>query len=334
MRGFLLSRSAAERNADFLERLRLPEHSGGDPIEPVLVPEGDSPPPLAPELMASIRGAFFETDYVNPTIPRRLLGISRRAPNLQWMHLGHAGTDDPVFQELMDRGVVVTNSSGVTAEPIAQSAMTAILLLNRGFHLWADAQRRHAWERVDAYLPRDLRGQTLVIVGLGSIGGHLARFARAFGMHVIGVRRRSAGGEDGVDEWASPDRLGEVLPRADVLALTVPLTEQTRGLIDAAALARLPRGAVLVNVSRGQVVDEEAVIHALASGQLGGAYLDVFEVEPLPADSPLWDMPNVILSPHDAGRSAGNQARVDAVFREEVQRWVLGQPSERLVLER
>src|SRR5690606_38554202 len=126
------------------------------------------------------------------------------------------------------------------AEPIAQSVMAGLLALNRGLPAWADAQRRHAWEPLDDRTSRDLAGQTITILGLGAIGGHVARFARAFGLHVVGIRRSPAGIEDGVDEWLPADRLAKVLPRTDVLVITLPLTSQTRGLLDAEMLDRLP----------------------------------------------------------------------------------------------
>src|SRR5690606_11763124 len=122
-----------------------------------------------------------------------------RSPNIEWLHIGHAGTDNPFFQEMLDRGITITNSSGATSEPIAQSVMAGLLALNRGLLLWREAQARHAWEQQREPLPPDLRGQTITVLGLGAIGGYVAQFARAFGMHVIGVRRSPAGPDDGVD---------------------------------------------------------------------------------------------------------------------------------------
>jgi phosphoglycerate dehydrogenase-like enzyme len=239
----------------------------------------------------------------------------------------------------MDRGVIVTNSAGVTAEPIAQSVLAGILALNRGLPHWLDAQRRHAWEPLHPGLPaeglpRELRGQTLTIFGLGNIGRFVAQFARPFGLHIVGVRRTPATAEDGVDEWLAPDRLAEVLPRTDILVLTAPLTVQTRGRFDAVTFDLLPRGALFVNVSRGELTDEDALAERLASGRLGGAYLDVFTQEPLPSESPFWALPNVIISPHESARSAGTQPRVDAIFEEELARWLHGEDSPRRVLER
>ena len=332
MRGMLLSEAMAQRHAALLERLGDPAASNGDPIAAVVIPAGESGI-LSEAELASIRAAFISSDVIaDSRLERRGFGTARRATNLEWLHIGFAGTDTPIFRELMERGVAITNSSGAAAEPIAQSAVAGMLALNRGFLRWLNLQRRHTWER-QKHSPPDLRGQTIVVLGLGSIGTHIAQFARVFGMHVIGVRRTPAGTDDGVDEWVAPDRLAEVLPRADWLAITVPLTAQTHHMIDAVALALLPPGAHVLNVARGSVIDELALIEALRSGQVAGAYLDVFEVEPLPESSPLWDMPNVILSPHDSNVSAGNAERFNAIFAEQLELWATGQPLTRIVRE-
>lgn len=332
MRGVLLSESMARRHAALLARLRDPADANGDPVEAVLIPEGESGI-LSEAELASIRAAFISSDVVeDPRRERRGFGTARRAPNLEWLHIGFAGTDTPIFRELMEKGVTVTNSSGAAAEPIAQTAIAGMLALNRGFPRWAELQRRHEWKRRQ-HAPLDLRGQTMVVLGLGAIGTQVARFAHAFGLHVIGVRRTPAVSADGIDEWAPPDRLHELLPRTDWLAITLPLTPQTHHLIDAAALALLPRGAHILNVGRGPIVDEAALVDALRTGHLGGAYLDVFEVEPLPETSPLWDLPNVIVTPHDSNVSEGNAARFDAIFAEQLERWAAGQPLTRVVHE-
>jgi len=322
--------------ADIADRLRAPLAAFAD-LEVLVAPEGEGAT-LSPRQMEAINAAFFNVAS-GPVAGRRVLGAARRAPNLRWLHMGHSGADDPIFQELMDRGVTVTNSAGVAAEPIAQTAMAGLLALNRGIPVWLEAQRRHSWEQSPRELPPEeqppvLSEQTLVILGLGAIGGYVARYARAFGMHVIGVRRSPATAEDGVDEWASPDRLAEVLPRANFLVSTIPLTNETRGMLDAEALDLLPRGVVFVNVSRGEIVDQDALIQRLASGRIASAYLDVTDPEPLPEDSSLWDLPNVIISPHDSARSAGTRALTDAIFLEEVGRWLRGEESPRLVRDR
>src|SRR5262249_32579993 len=156
----------------------------------------------------------------------------------------------------------------------------------------------------DSY-PTDLSEQTALVIGLGRIGSEIARLARAFRMHVIGVRRGPRRDDDPVDELHLPSALPALLPRADWLFLACPLTPEPRGLTDAAAIALRPKGAYVVTVARGKIVAESALLSALASGYLAGAYLDVFDTEPLPADSPLWDMPTVLVSPHNATISAG-----------------------------
>jgi len=334
----LLSRTIAERHSEALAALR--DASPEDPLEVLQLPE-EADSRLDEASLARIHAGYFSTDMTGAdgaserALSRKFLGSIRRAPNVRWLHLGHAGTDDPIFQELMGRGVAVSNSSGVTAEPIALSVIGGLLALHRGFPRWYDAQRRRAWEqlpRIEA--PPDLRGQTIVVVGLGAIGGHIARLSQALGLYVIGVRRREASAGDHVDRWVHPDQLKEVLPAANWLALTVPLTAATRHLIDRESLALLPTGAYVLNVARGAVVDEGAMIEELRSRRLGGAYLDVFETEPLPPESPIWDLPNVIVSPHDSSPSAGNSGRADALFLEELGRWLRGDPLQRLVQER
>jgi phosphoglycerate dehydrogenase-like enzyme len=222
-----------------------------------------------------------------------------------------AGVDHPAFQRLIARGIRMTTSSGSTAKPIAQSVIGGMLMLSRGFLPWAEAQRRHAWEPLRSEAtPPDLAGQTMTVVGLGAIGAEIARIARAIGLEVIGVRRSPWREGDPVDQVVPPSRLRELAARTDWLALACPLTDETRGLVSREVLAALPKGAHILNIARGEVVDEPALIEALQSGHLGGAYLDVFSKEPLAAESPFWDMPNVIISPHNSSASQGNQARV------------------------
>jgi phosphoglycerate dehydrogenase-like enzyme len=170
----------------------------------------------------------------------------------------------------------------------------------------------------------------MVIVGLGAIGSNIARLAKALDMRVIGIRR-SGGTADHVDVMAHPSELDKYLPSADWLALACPLTEETRGLIDARRLSLLPPRAHIVNVSRGAVIDEEAMIAELRSGRLGGAYLDVFTTEPLPPESPLWDMANVIVTPHNSSTSASNYERQAEIFLDNLERWARNEPLRNVV---
>ncbi|MBI2297317.1 MAG: D-2-hydroxyacid dehydrogenase [Betaproteobacteria bacterium] len=246
---------------------------------------------------------------------------------MKWLHVFNAGVDHPIYTEMLARGVRLTTSSGATAEPIAHTAVTALLMLARGFPRWIDGQRRRAWNPVRfGDIPRDLGGQTALILGIGRIGAEIARLARALELKVIGVRRSPRAPDDPVDELHPPQRLAELLPRCDWLIIACPLTPETRGLVDAGLIARLPRGARVINVSRGEIVREDALIEALRSGHLAGAYLDVFETEPLPPGSPLWDMPNVLISPHSSSAASGNDERTLGIFLDNFSRWHRGAP--------
>lgn len=248
----------------------------------------------------------------------------RHAPSLKWVHIHSAGADRPVFGELQACGVAVTTSSGTNAQVVAQTAIAGLLALARRFPQLMAAQRSHTWAPlIGGALPRDLNGQTAVVIGWGPIGQHIRRLLTALGLPTI-VVRHSARAIPGVLRVAGFDALHDVLPQADWLILACPLTATTRGLIDHRALARLPPGAQLINVARGEVVIEPDLIDALRSGQLAGAFLDVFAFEPLAADSPLWGMPHVMVTPHSAGHSDGHFERVAQAFVDNLARWVAG----------
>lgn len=251
--------------------------------------------------------------------------VLRRSAGLEWLHIHSAGADRPIYGELRARGVAVTPSSGANAEVVAQTALAGLLALARRFPQLMAAQREHRWTPLlGGELPRDLGGQTALLVGWGPIGQRLGAFLRMLGLRPIVVRTQAAPAQDGIEFVAFED-FRAVLPQADWLLLACPLTERTRGLVDAPALAALPGGAGFVNVARGEVVDEAALIGALRTGHLGGAFLDVFAHEPLAADSPLWALPNVIVTPHSAGHADGNEARVDAMFLANLRRWCAGE---------
>lgn len=249
----------------------------------------------------------------------------RRAPALRWLQIHPAGAERPIYRELRDRGVKVTTASGATAVMVSHSTLGAVIALNRRFPLLADAQRRHAWEpRIGERAPRDLKGQCAVVVGMGPIGRNIAALLKVLGMTVIGARRTAQPVEP-CDRTVAYDHLGEVLPQADWLILCCPASPLTRGIANAAAFAAMPAGAHFVNVARGEIAVEADVIAALASGQLAGAYLDVFEREPLDPGSPLWDMPNVLVSPHTASHSLGQNEAIFEIFLDNLARWRDGQ---------
>ena len=250
------------------------------------------------------------------------------APKLEWAHFHSTAIEQHVFvAPLLARGVKLTTSAGTNSEPVVHTAIMGLLMLARRFPRWIDAQRRHAWEPMrGAEAPADLRGQTMIVVGLGNIGREIAQFSQALGMHVIGIRRTPKSAGDTLDEIHPPSAFGELLPRCQWLVLACPYTKETHHLVNADTLAKLPSGAALINVARGRVCDEPALIAALESGQLGCAYLDVFEKEPLPAESPLWSMPNVIATPHNAAVSAGNERRAAELFLVNLEKWARGEP--------
>ena len=251
--------------------------------------------------------------------------VLRAAPRLRWLQIHPAGAERPIYRELRARGVKVTTASGATAVTVAHSVLGAMIALNRRFPLLADAQRRHAWEpRLGERSPRDLKGQCAVIVGMGPIGRTIAGLLGTLGMRSIGVRRRAEPLAP-FESVVSYDRLPKVLPRAEWLILCCPASPITRGLANEKLFAALPDGAHFINVSRGEIAVEKDVIAALAGGRLAGAYLDVFEKEPLDPSSPLWDMPNVIVSPHTASHSQGQNEAIFDIFLDNLARFRAGQ---------
>jgi len=290
------------------------------PLEILTLP-ADKDARLAEADIARIEVAFFSQDIV-PDYSRQFFSAVRKAPAIKWLHVFNVGVDHPIYTEMLERGVRLTTAAGTTAQPIAQTALTGMLMLARGFPYWLKAQAERRWDPVRLQeSPRDLAGLTVVVYGMGAIGAAFARLARTLGMRVIGVRRSPRKVDDPVDEMHTPDQLDALLPRADWLMLACPLTTETRRLITAQRLALLPRGAHILNIARGEVIDEAAMIESLKSGHIAGAYLDVFEQEPLPASSPLWDLPNVIVTPHNSSSSIGNEKRVFDGFVNILEQW-------------
>ena len=247
--------------------------------------------------------------------------VVRKSPKLKWLQIHPAGAERPIYRELRARGVKVTTASGATAVTVSHSVLGALIAINRRFPLLADAQRRHAWEpRLGERSPRDLRGQCAVIVGMGPIGRNIARLLKALDMRSIGVRR-SAEAVPECDRTVAYAELPAVLPEADVLILCCPASAVTRGIANAGVFAAMPRGSLFINVSRGEIAVEKDVIAALQGGKLAGAYLDVFEREPLDPASPLWDMPNVIVSPHTASHSLGQNEAIFEIFLDNLARF-------------
>lgn len=309
----------AERGADIAAHARRL----GLPLELAVLP-ADPEGRLDDAGCARLDLAFFSSD-VFPAGSRQFFSAVRKAPRLQWLQVFNAGVDHPIYAEMLRRGVRLTTSAGSTAVPIAQTAIAGLLMLARNFPRWLTAQRERRWDPMrPPDFPRDLVGQTAVVLGLGSIGSEIARLAQALGLKVIGIRRSPQRAGDPVDELHPPQKLAELLPRADWLIVASPLTAETRGLLDAGMLARLPPGAHIINIARGEIIDETAMVAALRERRLGGAYLDVFGTEPLPVESPLWDLPNVLVSPHNSAAAAGNDERVYRMFIDNLECWHRG----------
>lgn len=247
---------------------------------------------------------------------------------LRWLQVCSSGTDLPDYRALLERPgprPAITTGAGTTARPIALNVLTVILAFERGFPFWLAAQADRLWRpHARDALPRDMAALHAVVVGTGAIGSAVARLLRGVGMRVTGVRQSRAMHPD-FDAMVAHGDLDELLPQCDWLVLACPLTQTTRGLIGERQLRRLPQGAGLANVARGAVVDEPALVHALASGHLAHAYLDVFAQEPLATTSPLWHMPGVWLTPHNASACAGHDDRVVDVFAGNLARWLKGE---------
>jgi D-2-hydroxyacid dehydrogenase (NADP+) len=270
--------------------------------------------------LARITIACFSADAW-PDRAAPFLRVCLDAPNLGWLHTFSAGVDHPVFRSFVDRGVRLTTSSGASAVPIAHTVLMYLLALARGLPAWGRAQAAHEWA---PHRSLDLDGLAVGIVGMGPIGQEIARVTGGIGMRPIGMRRTIAGDEP-CETWTL-DRLHELAGAVDALVLAIPLTDDTRELVDASVLRAMRPGALFVNVARGEVVDEPALVDAIASGHLGGAALDVFATEPLPPDSPLWDLPNVIVTPHSSGTTDGSNRRATDIFIDNVARFAAGAP--------
>jgi phosphoglycerate dehydrogenase-like enzyme len=251
----------------------------------------------------------------------RSVGSRLRWVQSTWAGAGEQYAAAELTPDELDR-VALTTSAGVYATPLAEFALLGLLAFAKDLPRLLRSQAEQRWDR---FVMAELRDWTVLVLGVGGIGQEVARLASAFGAHTIGVKR-TPGKVPHVDEVHSTDRLRELLPRADGLVVTLPLTAATRGLLDGEALSLLPSHAVLVNVGRGAVVDEEALVEALRNGRLAGAALDVFAVEPLPAESPLWELPNVLIAPHAAGQSVHDDERLVELFCDNLRRYLRGEP--------
>jgi phosphoglycerate dehydrogenase-like enzyme len=296
---------AAMPSADTL-RAALPE----DRIVPI---QGDELGPVA-EADAAFGGFAAE----------RLRAVLAAGPKLRWVHTFSAGVDRHVPELAAYERITLTNNTGAYDVPIAEHVIAMIFAAAKRVPEHLAAQGRHEWQREVPH--QELRDATLVILGLGSIGTELARLASGVGLRVVGVRRDASRPVPGVDRVVPPERFAEVAREADYLAVTAALTPQTRGMLSADILRALKPTAWVINIARGPIVDERALIDALRSRRIGGAALDVFETEPLPKDSPLWTFDNAILTPHVSNSSPKVRERSLALVTENVRRFKAGEP--------
>ncbi|HXG89948.1 MAG TPA: D-2-hydroxyacid dehydrogenase [Vicinamibacterales bacterium] len=295
--------------------------------------------------VATLRAQFPDIDFVHATDDAsRARGLRdaeiaytwilstgelAAAPRLQWLHTSAVAVETLCLPELFARGVIVSNTRAVQSSPIAEHVFAVVLALAKQIPFVLARQQQRHWsqnELVGDRLPWLLNGRTLGLIGAGTIGSEIARLGAAFGMRVVALTRRGTVDSPHIDQAFAPGDLPALLDQTDVLVIAAPLTPETLQMIGAAQLARMKRGALLVNVGRARIIDHLALADAVRSGQLGGASLDVFHQEPLPSDDPLWALPNVILTPHTSGFRHGHWDDVLAIFADNLRRYLAGEP--------
>lgn len=311
------------------------------PVVVVLVGPDDADPPGLDELAAiaelrlvrdgdTLREALDGADVLAVYDFRTPLvaELGARAGELGWIHAASAGVDAVVTPAVVGSDTVITNAQGVFDDAIAEWVLAVLLLFTKDLTTTLALQREHRWQHRDS---QRLAGRRLLVVGAGSIGRSIARLCGAAGMEVRGVARSARAEDPDFEAVVATAALHDELARADDVVVAAPLTPETHHLVDAEALATLQPGARLVNIGRGPVVDQDALLAALRSGRVGAAALDVFEEEPLPEDHPLWDMPNVVVSPHMSGDVVGWRAALGTQLTANVRRWSAGDPLQHLV---
>lgn len=291
-----------------------------------LLPPGVSRLPVefryctADDLPTAVRGAraLLLWDYFSKAVR----DAWHAADRLEWIHVTAAGVDTLLFDELRDSGVVVTNARGVFDRPIAEYVLGAIIAHAKDTRASYELQREHRWQHRET---RSVTGSRALIVGTGGIGRETARLLRAAGVQVRGAGRRARTGDPDFGDVVASSELATAVGWCDHLVLAAPLTAETRGVVDADVLAAMGPDAHLINVGRGALVDEPALVTALTQRRIGGATLDVFDVEPLPPDHPLWDAPNVTITAHMAGDVVGWRDTLAEQFAANASRWLAGE---------
>lgn len=255
--------------------------------------------------------------------------VMKQAVSLKWFQTMWAGTDD--YAGKLPEGALFTSSSGSNSRSVAEHMLTSLLALCRRLPVYRDSQRAHIWK--DEGPMKTILGGAVLVVGAGNVGSAFARLCQGLGARTIGLKRKVTGPVKGFDEVGTLKDLDDLLPQADVVALTLPHSPQTAGLINEARIARMKDDAILLSAGRGSVLDQDALAQAMTGGKLWGAALDVTEPEPLPEDSPLWEIPNLLLTPHVAGgmRLEITRRRCVEMAQENLRRYLAGQKLENLV---
>jgi phosphoglycerate dehydrogenase-like enzyme len=247
--------------------------------------------------------------------------VLTRAPNLKWLQLGGAGADS-AMKALPKNPPLITNASGVHAIPISEHLLGMMLALGRDIHTSVRHQVARTWERGRTVF--ELAGKRVLLIGLGAIGDRFAASAAGLGMEVVAIRRHPERGAGAAQRVIGITALHSELPHADFVVITTPLTNETQHLIDAAAIDLMKPSAMIFNIGRGQIIDQEALIQALREDRIAGAGLDVFDTEPVPKDSPLWEMENVVMTSHYAGLTPVYHRRLWAIFLDNLDRYLAG----------
>jgi phosphoglycerate dehydrogenase-like enzyme len=276
-----------------------------------------------PKEMAEKLGSFLpdvEVILANPYRDRTMLTEILNAPRLRWIQQRSAGANWLMdYPRVAESDLIVTNASGIHAIPISEHILALMFCLARDVQRSIRDQVEHRWNRI--HRVAELDGQTMGLIGLGAVGEKTAEKAKVLNMRVLGVRRHPGCSTIGVDQTYGPENLLEVLPQADWVVITAPLTPETKGMIGERELKALKKSAYMINVSRGSIIQEQALVKALQEKWIAGAGLDVFEQEPLPASSPLWDMENVVITAHYAGGTPHYLDRLMEIFLENLRRY-------------
>ena len=296
--------------------------------------QGDRPPHLGPlaaradlrytdaaGLGEAVEGAqaLFLWDFFSTAVK----DVWDRADRLEWIHVAAAGVDTLLFDDLVDSEVVVTNARGIFDRPIAEFVLGSVLARAKLIHESHDLQQRKVWRHRET---ETIAGQHALVVGTGAIGRETARLLSAAGMTVTGAGRTARTDDPDFGTVVASSALAEYVADVDHLVVVAPLTDQTRGLVNAEVLAAMKPSAHVINVGRGPLIDEAALLEALGSGRIAAASLDVFATEPLPEDSPLWTTPGVVVSPHLAGDASGWLDALARQFVDNALRWLDGEP--------